>query len=68
MDNRSTKRLLTIAKAAKETGIAELLIRTWVLHGDLKTYPNPDPGNPELMIDLVALLDLTKGNEPDALN
>jgi hypothetical protein len=63
--NVNTKRLQTIPKAAEETGIAESLIRSWVLQGDLQTYPNLDPGNPELMIDVVALLDLKEGTESE---
>jgi hypothetical protein len=61
---KSTRRFMTITSAAREVGIAEVLIRKWILHGILGSYANPHPGNPEALVDKNELLALLSATQP----
>jgi len=61
---KSTRRFRTITAAAREVGIAEVLVRKWVHQGILRTYANPHPGNPEALVDKNELLDLLSATRP----
>ena len=61
MPQTGTHRYRTIPEVAKELGISEAIIRSWIEQGLLKTHRNPNPSALEhVVVDTIEIIALVK--------